>query len=234
MHSSCSHLLARLRAAASPKDALFLQSFFKTGVGQYGEGDVFIGVRVPVLRKLAAGAVDLPLAEVEKMLHSKIHEERLLALLLWVRQFQKGDEARQGLIVERYLANTRWVNNWDLVDQSTYHILGAWLLNRPRTILKRLVRSKLMWDRRIAVVSTYALIKNGYFAEILSLSAMLLQDPEDLMHKACGWMLREVGKRDQQVLCRFLDEHVSLMPRTMLRYAIERFSEARRKRYLSR
>lgn len=229
-----SGLLSQLHQHADPRDAAFLQTFFKTGPGQYGEGDHFIGVRIPAIRKILPRADGLPSREAEKLLHSKIHEERLLALMIWVRHFQQGEEPRRKQIVDLYLKNTKWINNWDLVDQSAYHILGSWLLNKPRTILRNLARSPLLWDRRIAVVSTYAFIRKGDLKNIFELSRMLLGDNEDLMHKACGWMLREAGKRDEKALCRFLDEHHSSMPRTMLRYALEKFPESKRKEYLRR
>jgi 3-methyladenine DNA glycosylase AlkD len=229
-----SAFLEKLHKHANPKDARFLQTFFKTGPGQYGEADLFIGVRIPAIRQMLPSSDGLPLTESEKMLHSKIHEERLLALMILVRQFQRGDDSLKKKIVSLYLDNTRWINNWDLVDQSAYHILGSWLLDKPRGLLKKLARSSLLWDRRIAVVCTYAFIRKGDLKNIFELSTMLLGDKEDLMHKACGWMLREAGKRDEKALCLFLDQHAAFMPRTMLRYALEKFPEAKRKEYLHR
>ncbi len=229
-----SGLLAELHQQANSKDASFLQRFFKTGPGHYGEGDRFIGVRIPAIRKMLPLADGLPLTESEKMLHSSIHEERLLTLMILVRHFQRGDDCQRKKIVNLYLTNTCWINNWDLVDQSAYHIPGSWLLDKPRAVLKKMARSTLLWDRRIAVVSTYAFIRQGDLNDTFELSRMLLGDDEDLMHKACGWMLREAGKRDEKALCRFLDQHASSMPRTMLRYSIEKFPERKRKSYLGR
>ncbi len=209
--------------------------FFKTGPGEYGEGDQFIGVVVPQLRALAKLGDDCDEEGILSLLHSKWHEERLLALFVMVRQFQraKDDERAQKSIVALYLANTRWVNNWDLVDASSAYILGPWLLARDRSILRKLAASKNMWEQRIAVLATWAFIRAGDFSETLALCEILLSHRHDLMHKACGWMLREVGKRDVEVLRGFLDAHAPRMPRTMLRYAIERLPEVERRKYLS-
>jgi 3-methyladenine DNA glycosylase AlkD len=225
-------LREKLRSAARPGDAEFLQGFFKTGPGQYGEGDVFIGVRVPVVRKLAKETDGLKMREVLSLLRSKYHEERLLALIILVRRFEWGTESERKEIFDIYLREKRWINNWDLVDVSAPKIVGAWLLDKPRKILGDLASSSNVWDRRIAVLSSFAFIRKGQFADSLQLCERLLQDKQDLIHKACGWMLRELGKRDRATLIKFLDEHAAHMPRTMLRYAIERLTPAERKRYL--
>lgn len=227
-----------LHALANKKITQNSQRFFKTGPGQYGEGDQFLGIRVPVLRTLAKKGQDLSLAEVENLLHSKWHEARSLALMILVL---KAEKARKKNLknfeeyVDFYLKNRAFVNNWDLVDGSAPYILGHDLLLHPhkRELLYRYVKSKILWERRIAVLATFTLLKAGDFKDILALAQELLNDKEDLMHKAVGWMLRELGKKDEQVLRKFLDEHTPRMPRTMLRYAIEKFSEKDRKYYLT-
>ena len=222
-----------LRTTANPADAVFLQRFFKTGPGDYGEGDVFLGVRVPATRKVVKQCDGLNLADTRTLLYSPYHEERLLALLILVRRFERGDAAMQKRIFDLYLAETRHINNWDLVDLSAPNIVGKWLLERPRGLLARMVRSQQLWDRRIAVLATFAFIRRGQFQNSLDLCQTLLQDPHDLMHKACGWMLREIGKRDQAALEGFLEKTAPQMPRTMLRYAIERLPEARRRIWMA-
>jgi 3-methyladenine DNA glycosylase AlkD len=222
----------RLRKLANEKHAAVSQRFFKTGPGEYGEGDVFIGIRVPVLRKLAGEYSDLPLEVTTTLLRSRIHEERLLALLLLVRSFSKGDGLRKKSIYENYLKNTEFVNNWDLVDSSAEHIVGAYLVNKSKAILYRLAESDDLWERRISIMSTFHFVKRHEFSETLKISKMLLLDRHDLIHKATGWMLREIGKRHLPTEENFLKIHYKNMPRTMLRYAIEKFSEQKRQRYL--
>jgi 3-methyladenine DNA glycosylase AlkD len=223
---------ARLHALADEKVAVGMRRFFRTGPGQYGEGDRFLGVKVPPLRKLAREFGRLPLDEAEELLGSVFHEARLLALLILVRRFEKGDEPSRQAIYDLYLANTARVNNWDLVDASAPAIVGGFLAGRDRGPLVRLAGSASLWERRIAVVATQHFIRRDDFADTLRLAGLLLEDREDLIHKAVGWMLREVGKRDQAVLEGFLGEHCRWMPRTMLRYAIERLPETRRRQYL--
>jgi 3-methyladenine DNA glycosylase AlkD len=221
-----------LQTLADEDKALVLQRFFKTGPGEYGEGDVFLGIRVPQLRKLAKTHQALALPEITTLLRSPIHEERLLALLILVRAYSRGDMSRQEEIYRLYLEHTAFINNWDLVDASAEHIVGAHLKDRSKEPLYRLARSPLLWERRIAIMATFHYIKEDDYAETLRVAATLLRDREDLIHKAVGWMLREVGKRDVLVEEAFLKEHYRTMPRTMLRYAIERFPEERRQRYL--
>lgn len=223
-------LQRKLRDAVQPGRAESLSGFFKTGPGQYGEGDKFLGVRMPDIRAVAK--LDDGGSDVSHILESPWHEERLLALLILVRRFERGDLPEKKRVFDFYLSSTRWINNWDLVDVSAYKIAGAWLLARPRPVLRRLARSSSLWERRIAIVSTYAFIRHGDLSDTFALAESLLQDPEDLMHKACGWMLREAGKRDVSALEAFLEHHAGQMPRTMLRYAIERFPGARRRQYL--
>jgi 3-methyladenine DNA glycosylase AlkD len=222
----------KLRKSASRKDAEILQRFFKTGPGEYGEGDVFIGVRVPRIRQLVKAHADLPMKEVRLLLKSRIHEERLLALLILVRRYAKGSEAEQKRIYDLYIRNTRYINNWDLIDLTAGHIVGAYLRTRPKAPLVCLAQSPDLWERRIAVLATSHYISRGRFNETLRIARILLHDDHDLIHKAVGWMLREVGKRDLAVEEDFLKKHYRGMPRTMLRYAIERFPEAKRQKYL--
>ncbi|MEW5930889.1 MAG: DNA alkylation repair protein [Gemmatimonadota bacterium] len=225
-------LRSRLRGLADPEDARNLQRFFKTGPGEYGEGDLFLGIRVPVLRRLAKEAAALPLEDAEELLRSPYHEKRLLALLILVRAHAKGDAALRERIHATYLANTRYVNNWDLVDSSAEHLVGAHLRDGDRGLLDRLAASDSVWERRIAVIATFHFIKRGELADTLRIAGLLLSDRHDLVHKAVGWMLREVGKRDREAEEAFLREHCRTMPRTMLRYAVERFPEPLRLAYL--
>jgi 3-methyladenine DNA glycosylase AlkD len=222
----------RLRALGNKEQAAVSRRFFKTGPGEYGEGDVFLGIKVPVLRKLAKAHADLPLKEIETLLTSGIHEERLLALLILVRMFDRGDDLIRHQIYDLYLKNMSSVNNWDLVDLSAPYILGPYLADRSRAPLHRLAKSKSLWERRIAVMATFHYIKSGAFSDTLKISKMLLSDTEDLIHKAVGWMLREIGKRHPQTEENFLKKYYQKMPRTMLRYAIEKFPEPERQAYL--
>jgi 3-methyladenine DNA glycosylase AlkD len=222
-----------LTAMQDPAKAAFAAKFFKTGKGQYGEGDRFLGITVPAVRLLARQFAALPLADCQTLLGSAFNEERLLALLILVAHYKRGDAAMREAVVALYLAQRARVNNWNLVDSSAPYILGAHLLHKDRALLYQLVASPSLWDRRIAVLATFAFIRENDFTDTLALTALLLHDPQDLMHKACGWMLREVGKRDAVVLEQFLRKHQADMPRTMLRYAIERFAPAQRKVFLA-
>jgi 3-methyladenine DNA glycosylase AlkD len=223
---------ARLRKLGTKERAKVSRGFFKTGPGEYGAGDIFLGVTVPELRRLATEYQAITLAETVQLLQSTIHEERLLALLVLVRFCTRGDKDTKKRIYELYLQNTRYVNNWDLVDASAEYIVGAFLMEKSKKPLYDLTKSKDLWERRIAIMATFHFIKCGEFAETLKIARILLSDEEDLIHKAVGWMLREIGKRHIQVEEQFLKEHYKKMPRTMLRYAIERFPEAKRQRYL--
>jgi predicted GIY-YIG superfamily endonuclease/3-methyladenine DNA glycosylase AlkD len=223
----------RLRSFADPEVAAILARFFKTGPGQYGEGDRFIGVKVPTTRKVAREFKGLLLPEVECLLHSEIHEERLLALVMLVGQFEKGNDTTRKRIFDLYLANTEYINNWDLVDLSAPQVVGGYLENRSRKPLDRLAKSASLWERRISILATHWFIRHGDFDDTFRIAGKLLGDKEDLIHKAVGWMLREVGKRDVAVLEEFLGEYCEVMPRTMLRYAIERLPEQKRQRYLN-
>lgn len=221
----------RLRSHAEPGRAEKLVWFFKARPGGYGEGDRFHGVRVPIVRQVAREFARLPLAETVKLLRSEFHEERLLGLFLLVRRYESGDEAGKQTVYETYLEHLRHVNNWDLVDASAHRIVGRHLLSRDRDLIYRLARSAVLWERRIAVISTFAFIAGDDFDDALAIAELLLEDEEDLIHKAVGWMLRELGKRDLDRLLGFLDRHWEDMPRTMVRYAIERLPAEHRERY---
>jgi 3-methyladenine DNA glycosylase AlkD len=224
-----------LQEAADPEKAAFAQRYFRTGPGEYGEGDCFLGIRVPVLRRTAREFRALPLDAAAELLLSPWHEERFVALLLLMEQFRRSDAAGRAAIHERYLANTDRVNGWDLVDVSAELLVGAYLdsvVPFDISLLKKLARSGSIWERRIAIIATFYWIKRGSFELTMTIAGLLLDDPHDLIHKAVGWMLREVGKRDRAREEGFLREHHRRMPRTMLRYAIERFPEEMRQAYL--
>jgi 3-methyladenine DNA glycosylase AlkD len=222
----------RLIALGNKEQAAIGQRFFKTGPGEYGEGDIFLGIKVPVLRKLAQEYLNLSLKEVKTILGSKYHEQRLLSLFIMVDQFSKGDQKKKKSIYELYLKSTGSINNWDLVDSSAHHIVGPYLMDKSKAPLYELAQSDLLWERRIAIMSTFHYIKNDKFSDTLKIAGRLLADKEDLIHKAVGWMLREIGKRHLPSEETFLIKHYRNMPRTMLRYAIEKFPEPKRQRYL--
>lgn len=221
-------LKKELKSKADLKRAKISQRFFKTGKGEYAEGDIFLGVIVPEIREIAKKYKDIKLADIESLLHSKIHEERLTALLILVDKYKTTPE----VVYNLYLENTKYVNNWDLVDLSADKIAGEYLFDKPRTILDELAKSKNLWERRIAIMATFNFIKKNEFSETLKLAEILLRDQDDLVHKAVGWMLREIGKRDLKTEEDFLKKHAAKMPRTMLRYAIEKFPVGKRKQYL--
>ena len=220
---------------ANPERAIQTARFFKTGKGQYGEGDIFIGLSNPQVQALVKEYwKNMNLSDVQILMNDKIHELRFAGLLVLVAQFPKSSSIQQRNIVDFYVKNIHQINNWDLVDCSAYKILGKFLLEKDRQILYDLAATGHLWSERVAVVSCFEFIRNGQFSDIFRLSEKFLSHPHDLMHKACGWMLREVGKRDELALEEFLDEHLPKMPRTMLRYAIERMEEGKRWRYLRR
>jgi len=230
---SVSAVKDKLQSLANPTIAEHSQRFFKTGKGEYGEGDKFLGIRVPVLRKQVKLFRELSLVDVCRVLQSRFHEERLLALLMLVDRFERADETEQTEIYQLYLRHTDYINNWDLVDSSALQIVGGYLFERERDSLYELVHSVSLWERRIAIIATFYMIRREDFSDTLKLAEILLEDGEDLIHKAVGWMLREVGKRDMDVEQKFLQEYYKNMPRTMLRYAIEKFPEPLRKQYLA-
>ena len=225
--------VAALLALRNPEQARFALRFFRTSPGEYGEGDHFLGLRVPQIRKLTSQFASLPLAAIRKLLASKWHEARLLALVIMNRQYDRGDDATREAIFRLYLDSTDRINNWDLVDVSAPNVVGAHLRDRSRKLLDKLARSKSLWERRIAVVATQHFIRRGDVADTFRIAKILLRDEHDLIHKATGWMLREAGKKDRDALVAFLGEHAATMPRTMLRYAIEKFSPAERARFMS-
>ena len=232
--ASLAAIRQELRQFADSKRATDLQWFFKTGLGEYGEGDRFLGVAMPEIRRVARRHRDLPLAQTEKLLASRFHEERMCALVIMVLQYAKADEAGHRRLKDAYLKNARHINNWDLVDISVHKIVGEWLADHPteRPLLDKLAASSSLWKRRMAVIATFALIRRSQFNDTLRLAETLRRDRHDLMHKAVGWMLREVGNRDLKAEERFLKRYYKEMPRTMLRYAIEKFPEHRRQSYL--
>lgn len=224
----------KLLLLGDPEKAKKLSSFFKTGKGEYGEGDIFLGISVPQQRKIAGKYIDLSLDQLKKLLSSKIHEYRLTALIILVLKYGKANNSEKKEIFDFYLKNTEFVNNWDLVDLSSPKIVGDFLINRDRSILFDLINSTNLWDRRIGILATFSFIRNNDYEDALNISRLLITDSHDLIHKAVGWMLREIGKRDKNVLQEFLNKHYKQMPRTMLRYSIEKFNEEERKHYLAK
>lgn len=231
---SATSILNALVALRNPARALRAQAYFKTAPGEYGEGDQFLGIPVPTLRRLSKEHRTLPIRSVMTLLRSPWHEARQLALFILVLQFERGDEVKREDVYPRYVQHTQYINNWDLVDCSARQIVGGWLLSRDRAPIETLVRSRVLWERRIGVLALFRLVEDGEFDYPLQIARLLLTDPHDLMHKAVGWMLRDIGDGDRATLERFLDAHVAKMPRTMLRYAIEHFPEQRRRQYLAR
>jgi 3-methyladenine DNA glycosylase AlkD len=228
-------ILQELQSVADPGKAQFLQRFFKTGKGQYAEGDVFLGITVPLIRDIVKQSPALPLPEIRQLIYSEYHEARLAGLLFLVKQFKKAPEGERKKIFDFYLKHARCANNWDLVDVTCRDVIGLYLLDKTdRTALYRLAESSNLWEQRIAIVSTWTFIKYRQFDDTLALSEKLLHHPHDLMHKAVGWMLREVGKKDKEVLCGFLETHHKVMPRTMLRYAIEHFTPEERTYFMQK
>lgn len=226
-------LKLKLNKFGSPKRAKVSQWFFKTGPGQYGEGDKFLGLSVPVQRKLAYQYLDLSLSDIKDLLRNQIHEYRFVALEILVAQYEKGDEKIKEKIFNFYIKNTKYINNWDLVDTSAEYIVGDYLFNKDKSILFKLAKSNNIWERRISIISTFRYIKNNKFDETLKIAKILIKDKHDLIQKAVGWMLREVGNRSLDTELKFLDQWYKIMPRTMLRYAIERLSDKLRKEYLT-
>ncbi len=233
MNSSFSEPQKDFKHLANPEKAKILARFFKTGKGEYGEGDKFLGIMTGTIRILARKYQDLSFPDLQKLLNGKYHEERTLAIMILVRQYEKGERVKKEEIFKFYLKNTKRINNWDLVDISAPQIVGEFLLETERDILYQLAKSENLWERRIAVMSTFAFIKNNDFADTLKIAEILLSDKHDLIHKAVGWMLREIGKRDQKIEEAFLKKYHKIMPRTMLRYAIEKFSKKKREFYLA-
>ena len=227
-----SQLQQELKHVANPKQAKLLQRFFKTAPGEYGHGDIFLGIMVPIQRKIVVKYIDLNLTDIQKLLNSKIHEHRFCALIILVSKYKKANDLEKKKIFDFYIKNSMKINNWDLVDVSAPKIVGEYLLNKDKSILYKLAKSKKLWQKRISVLATFWFIRENKFEDSLRISEMLLKDRHDLIHKAVGWMLREIGKRNKQIEIKFLEEHAHKMPRVMLRYAIEKFSKKERGYYL--
>ena len=235
MSTKSKQIIAELNKMKNPEGAKHAQRFFKTGKGEYGEGDVFLGLTTPQVKEIVKKHYkDAILSDLEALLNSKYHEHRSTALLILVNKMQKAEEKEQKAIVDFYLKYTDRINNWDLVDISAYHVLGRYFYHQGggEKVLRKLAKSKHLWSERISVVATMYYIKKGDFGLILEFAKHFLNHKHDLMHKAVGWMLREVGKKDKKVLVKFLDEYTAKMPRTALRYAIEKFPETERLKYL--
>lgn len=222
-----------LRSIADPRIAEHSGRFFKSGPGEYGEGDKFLGIRVPDQRRVAKKYRSLSLDEIRKLLHSEYHEERLTALLILTYKYPNASDSEKQEIYDFYMSQTEYINNWDLVDTSAPKIVGAWLEKRPRKILYSMAESDNLWERRITIIATHHFIRKDDFGDTLEIADLLLTDDHDLIHKAVGWMLREVGNRNRDVLVEFLNPRYQRMPRTMLRYAIEKFPEELRQSYLN-
>lgn len=227
-------VLNELLSMANPEKALFLQRFFKTGPGQYAEGDIFLGLIVPLTRSIAKANTQTPLAELQVLMNSEYHEARLCALLIIVEQFKKASPAEREVLYDFYLKNARRINNWDLVDVTCPHVVGAYLLDKDRSRLYELAASDNLWEQRIAMVSTVTFIRHREYTDTLALAEQLITHTHDLMHKAVGWMLREVGKKDRDTLTDFLEAYATRLPRTSLRYAIEHYPEEQRQYFLKK
>jgi len=227
-------ILKDLRSEKNDFQAKILSRFFKTGKGQYGEGDIFWGIRVPVLRNISKKFKEASLKDIQELLNSKVHEHRMAGMFILIERYKKAENKKE--IFDFYLKNTKNINNWDLVDLTAPNIIGDFLLKnkKERKILYSLVKSKNLWERRIAILSTFTLLRNKDYKDVLKISEILLKDEHDLIHKAVGWMLRELGKRDKEVEIEFLEKYYKLMPRTMLRYSIEKFSNKERERYMKK
>ena len=226
------NLLKELKTLSDIQIAEHAQRFFKTGKDEYGEGDKFLGIRVPILRKKAEQYKYLSLEEISHLLQSQFNEIRLISLFILIKSYEKSDHKHKEEIVNLYIGNIAFINNWNLVDASAPNILGDYLMNKKKTLLYLLASSNNLWERRIAIMSTFNFIKKGLYKDTIKIAAILINDKEDLIHKAVGWMLREVGKRDFNIEVSFLNKYADKMPRTMLRYSIEKFPEGLRKEYL--
>jgi 3-methyladenine DNA glycosylase AlkD len=234
MNKKTKDILRRLEEVADPERSRILQGFFKTAPGEYGQGDIFLGISLPDQRKIAREFRDLSISGISQLINSKIHEHRSTALILLVEKYQRGDNGQKKQIFEFYLSHLSQINNWDLVDISCPKIIGDYLFDRPCQLLYNLARSDDLWEKRIAIISTHYFIRNNRFDDSIKISEILIHDQHDLIHKAVGWTLREIGKRQIEEEIKFLDQYAHIMPRTMLRYAIEKFNEEERQDYLSR
>jgi len=229
---TAANVIQDLDALANPTDASFLQRFFKTGEGEYGAGDMFLGIRVPVVRKVAAAHPLLHLTEIEKLLESPVHEHRLCGVIIMVERTKRASEDEKRALYELYLRRTDRLNNWDIIDASCRDVVGGYLSDKSRKPLYNLAQSADLWERRIAIVSTWQFIRSGDLKDTFKIAEILLDDRRDLIHKATGWMLREAGKKDEAALKEFLDKHAATMPRTMLRYSLEKLHPEERAYYM--
>ena len=225
-------ILKELKSLADAKKAKDLMRFFKTGPGEYGEGDIFRGITMPQLRQIAKRHQDIEIDQTLELLHSKYHEDRMLALIIWTMKFPRSSPSEQKKLYRLYISSSEYINNWDLIDVACPQIVGGYLIDKDRKPLYKLAQSKNLWENRMAVLATFTFIKNGDFADNFAISDILLNHQHDLIHKAVGWMLREIGKRDHKAEEEFLKPRYNRMPRTMLRYAIEKFEEDKRQKYL--
>jgi len=223
-------LKKEINALANPERAEHSKYYFKTGKGEYGEGQVFLGLTMPQQREVAKKYKDLPLEQVQELIESKIHTYRMIALVILTIKYKKNPKE----VFDFYLKNTQYINNWDLVDVTAHKIVGEYLLDKDRAVLYSLAKSSELWEKRISIISTFAFIRRGQLDDTIKIAEILLHDKHDLIHKAVGWMLREVGKKDKQTLTNFLDKYHKEMPRTMLRYSIERFSSEERQFYMKK
>ncbi len=228
-----SNLITEIQEHANTEKAKIYQRFFKTGKGDYGEGDIFLGLTMPKQREIAKKYSEISLSNIQKLLNSKIHEHRMSAGIILVNKYKKADENKKQDIFNFYIKNAKKFNNWDLVDVTCTHVVGNFLLDKNRQTLYNLAKSKNLWEKRISIVSTYEFIKNKDFGDAIKIFEILLKDKHDLIHKAIGWMLREIGKKDKEILVDFIKTNYNQLPRTTLRYSIERFSEEERKRWLT-
>ena len=227
-------ILKELKSEKNAEQAKILSRFFKTGKGQYGEGDIFWGIRVPVLREISKKFKEVSLKDIQELLNSKVHEHRMIGMFLLIERYKKEENKKE--IFDFYLKNAKNINNWDLVDLTAPNIIGHYLLGnkKERKVLYSLVKSKNLWERRIAIISTFTLLRNKEYEDTLNISELLLKNEHDLIHKAVGWMLRELGKRDKKVEIEFLDKYYKIMPRTMLRYSIEKFDLKEKQKYMKK
>lgn len=232
--NKAAELKKELKKLANPKYAEVAERFFKTGKGEYGEGDIFFGIRMGPTRDLAKKYYDIKLKDIALLIKDKYHEVRMCSLLILVYQYQKGNPAEKKKVFDFYLKNTQHINNWDFVDVTCPNIVGDFLLDKNRNILYKLAGSQNLWERRIAIISTFTFIRDNDFKDTIKIAELLLNDNHDLIHKAVGWMLRETGKRDSKRLEVFLDKYYKKMPRVMLRYSIEKLDERKRKYYLNK
>ncbi|MDP2683757.1 MAG: DNA alkylation repair protein [bacterium] len=232
--SNYNNIVKELARLGNPTRAAHSQRFFKTGPGEYGEGDVFLGIQMPVQRIIAQKFIELNLKDVQKLIDSKIHEHRMTGLLIITYKYKKADKAEKGKLFKFYIKNSKKINNWDLVDVTCHIVVGDYLRDKPRDLLYRWSKSSNLWEKRLSIISTYAFIRHNDLNDMYKISNTLLNDNHNLIHKAVGWMLREAGKRDKQRLVKYLESNAHKMPRTMLRYAIEKFTESERKYYLNK